>query len=208
MERHPWQRLHGWCGMRRLPRQHFIEQTRQRVLITPRIDVMLAAGLLGTHVRRRPERHSGLGQTRPARATGSPRDAEVGDHGLTVGQQYIFRLDVAVDHALPMGVVECASDFAGNAQRFAHRQLTLTLESSSQRFAFDIRHHIKQQAIGRTGVDQSEDMRMLQVCRDLNFREESLATDNRAEFRRQQFDRNRATMAEIVREKDRRHAWT
>ena len=61
------------------------------------------------HVVRRAERHAGLGHAGAARLAGGERDAEVGDERAAVVQQDVLRLDVAVDHAVPMGVVQLAA---------------------------------------------------------------------------------------------------
>ena len=71
-------------------------------------DLALAHRLLGAHVVRRAERHAGLGHPAPAGLAGRERDAEVGDQGLAVVQQDVLGLDVAVDHAVAVGVVERA----------------------------------------------------------------------------------------------------
>ena len=51
------------------------------------------------------------------------RDAEVGHQGRAVLQQDVLRLDVAVDHALAVGVVERGGDLAREPERLLHRQL-------------------------------------------------------------------------------------
>ena len=51
-----------------------------------------------------------------------PRDPEVGDDRLAVLQQDVLRLDVAVDDALPVGVVERAGDLADDARCVLERQ--------------------------------------------------------------------------------------
>ena len=62
----------------------------------------------GDHVVRRAERHAGLGHPIAAGLARRQGDAEVGHQRLTVVEQDVLGLDVAVDHAVPVGVVERA----------------------------------------------------------------------------------------------------
>ena len=95
-------------GVGRLAGEHLVGHRAERVLIGPRVDVAVAGGLLRAHVVRRAEREAGLGD---ASATGlgyGQRDAEVGDHRLARLEQDVLRLEVAMDHAPGVGVVERA----------------------------------------------------------------------------------------------------
>ena len=70
-----------------------------------------------------------------------PRDAEVRDEGLIVGrQENVLWLHVAVDHATPMGELQCLRHFARDAERVIERELTLAYEPGTQALALDIRH--------------------------------------------------------------------
>ncbi len=99
-------RLRGGAGERRVAREHLVEHRAQGVDVGAGGDLALAHRLLGAHVVRRAERHAGLGHPAPAGLAGRERDAEVGDQRLAVVQQDVLGLDVAVDHAVAVGVVE------------------------------------------------------------------------------------------------------
>ena len=99
-------RLRGRSGERRLAGEHLVEHAAQGVDVGAGGDLALAHRLLGAHVVRRAERHAGLGHPVPAGLAGGERDAEVGHQRAPVVQQDVLRLDVAVDHAVPVGVVE------------------------------------------------------------------------------------------------------
>ena len=74
-------------------------------------------------------------------------DAEVGDQRAAVVQQDVLGLDVAVDHAMPVGVVEGAGDLGREADGVGDRQLFLALQPVAQRFALDERHDVVRRAV-------------------------------------------------------------
>ena len=81
----------------------------------------------------------------PARRAGRERDAEVGDHGLALVQQDVLRLDVAVDHALQVRVMERGGDLPDDADRLVDRELPLAGEPLPQRLARDEGHDVVEQ---------------------------------------------------------------
>ena len=117
--------LEGAAGEGRLAGQHLVGHGTERVHIAPGADVALAHRLLGRHVGRRAEGHAGLGHATAAGLLHGERDAEVGDEGRAVLQQDVLRLDVAVDDALAVGVVEGRGDFLGEADGVVDGELLL-----------------------------------------------------------------------------------
>jgi hypothetical protein len=86
-----------------LPGQQLVQDDADGVDVGAGVDaVPLAARLLGTHVRRR------AGEARPgAEVLLAQGQTEVGHDGAAVSvQQDVGRLDVAVDEAMPMGMVQ------------------------------------------------------------------------------------------------------
>jgi hypothetical protein len=75
----------------------------------------------------RAERHPGLGHPGAAGLARGQRDTEVGHQRRPIVQQDVLRLDVAVDHAVTMGIVERARHFAGDAHGIIDRKLLLAL---------------------------------------------------------------------------------
>jgi hypothetical protein len=99
-------------------------------------------------------------------------------------QQDVLRLDVAVDHAVAVGVVERARDLGGDPHRIADRELLLAHEPVAQRLALDERHDVV-----RRPVDLAESMspRMCGCCRPAivsNLAEEPVGADHRRELGR------------------------
>ena len=114
-------------------RQRLVGDDAERVEIGAMVDVGVAERLLGRHVRRRPERHAGRGERRPriGRGVAAPsarghahgaRDAEVGDHGVTVGEEDVLGLHVPVHDAVPVRMRERVGDVAHDAPRLGERQ--------------------------------------------------------------------------------------
>jgi len=118
--------LRRTAGERRTTDQHLVEDAPQRIDIGARVQLALATRLLRAHVGRGSEHQPGLGQV--DRATRGLvirwkrlRDAEVGDQRVPLGEQYVFRLDVAMEHAVGVSAGERAGYLADQPQRFRHR---------------------------------------------------------------------------------------
>jgi len=75
---------------------------------------LLRGGLLWARVQGRPDSETGTRDTLCLGCLYGPCNAEVGDHGVTCRQQDVPRLDVPVDHALPVSVVESVGDLDGD----------------------------------------------------------------------------------------------
>ena len=132
---------------------------------------------------RRAEGHAGLGHAGLAGLAGGEGDAEVGDEGAAVVQQDVLGLDVAVDDALAVGVVERAGDLARDADRVGDGQLLLAGEAVAERLALDEGHDVVEEPVGLAGVVQREDVRVLQVRRGLDLAQEPLGADDGARVR-------------------------
>ena len=133
-------------------------------------------------------------------------DAEIGHQGGPVLQQDVLRLDVAMDHALAVGVVEGGRDFPGEPQRVVHRELPLPAQPGPERFPGDVGHHVVEQAVGVTRVDQPQDVGMLEVGRDLDLGQEALPADHGGELGMQHLDGDLAAVLEVFGEIDGGHA--
>ena len=123
-----------------------------------------------------------------------------------VVQQDVLGLDVAVDHAVAVGVVERVGDFGRDPDRIVDRELLLAGQPIAQRFALDERHHVVSGAVHFARVDQAEDVRMLQGRDRLDLAQEPLGTDDRGELGLQDLDGDLAVVLEILREIDGGHA--
>ena len=92
---------------------HFVQHHAQRILVGGRRQVFARLTLFGTHILRRAE-DGVAGQIK--RAFHHPRDTKIGqvDIGIFINQ-HIAGFDVAVQHAVSMGMVEGAGDLVEDA---------------------------------------------------------------------------------------------
>ena len=86
-------------------------------MIRPGIHLGLASDLLGTHVLGSAHAEAGLGQPVAGRDARGARDAEVRDQRVALREQDVFRLHVAMDQPLGVGVVERFPRLPHQAQR-------------------------------------------------------------------------------------------
>ena len=145
-----------------MARQHLVNDAAQGVDVTSVIQRSLTDGLLRTHVTRRTRGEPISGQpVTPGRAH-REGDSKVCHDRFTLVQQDVFRLDVAMDNSLAMGVVEGGSDLPRYLHCLVQCELLFAVELLPQRITFDIGHHIIQNAVHLTRVDQREDARVLE----------------------------------------------
>ena len=200
-------RLSGRAGERRLAGEHLVQHAPERIDVGARVDGALAHGLLGTHVLRRAERRPALGHARRlVGARGGEGDAEVRDERLALVQENVFRLDVAMNHAAPVRVVERAGDVGRDLHGVGNGQLPFAREPLAQRLAVDERHDVEHGALDLPGVDEPKDVRMLQLRRRLDLGQESLGADGHRELRPQHLDGDGTVVPDVARQIDRRHA--
>ena len=57
---------------------------------------------------------------------------KVGHQGVATGEQDVVRLDVAMDHALTMGIPQGVSEVAENPDRIGERQLAVASQPGSE----------------------------------------------------------------------------
>ena len=199
-------RLRGRAGERRVAGQHLVEHHAQRVDVGAGGDLPLAHRLLGPHVVRRAERHAGLGHPVAAGLARGQGDAEVGHQRAAVVQQDVLGLDVAVDHPVPVGVVERRGHLGGDPHRVGHGELLLPVEPAPERLALDEGHDVEEEAVGLARVEQREDVRVLQVGGELDLGQEPLGADDGGELGPEQLEGDLPVVPEVLGQEDRGHA--
>ncbi len=105
-----------------------------------------------------------------------------------------------------MGVVERAGHLAGDGEGLADGQLLLAGEPVAQRFAFDERHDVEEEAVGLARIEERKDVGVLQVRRGPDLGQESLGADHGRQLGAQQLEGDWAAVPDIVGQVDRGHA--
>ncbi len=121
-------------------------------------------------------------------------------------EQDIFGLDVAVNHSPPMRVVERIGDVAGDPDRFVDTELSLAIQFVAEGLPVDEGHHVIEEPIGGAGIEEREDVRVLETRRGLDLLHEALGAQHRGQLWLQHLERDPAIVLEILRQVDGRHA--
>ena len=104
-----------------------------------------------------------------------------------------------------MGILEGLGRLAGDADRVLHRELALPLKPVAQRFTFDEGHGEPEVTGGVPGVENSQDVGVLQAGGGLDFSLKAAWTQREGQLRTQHLERDRALMPEVGRQEDGRH---
>jgi hypothetical protein len=105
-------------------------------------------------------------------------------------EQDVLGLDVAVHDAFAMGVVQCFSDFARDAQGIRDGQLAEADESLAERIPLDGRHDVIKEIPGLAGVVQFQDVGVLEAGGRLDLLEEPRRPQRGGQLGTQHFQRN------------------
>ena len=124
------------------------------------------------------------------------RDAEIRHHRRTAGEQHVLGLDVAMHDAAAVRVGKRACNVAKNGDRFGRRNLSAR-EPRTQRLAVHERHDVEQKrsalaipsvgsgielgmpCVHGTGVEQRQDIRVLEAGGQTDLRDESFGAEDR-----------------------------
>ncbi len=198
-------RLRRAARVRWIARQHLVQHRTQGVHVTPGVQLPIAHRLFGTHVVRGADREPRLGQPRASGLGDGERDPEVRHQRLAVVDQYVLGLDVAVNHVVPMRIVQRGRHRLGNVDRLVDAQLLLALDFFPQGVPFHVRHHVEQEAVRFARIVERQDVRVLEVGGDPDFVQEPLGTDQGREFRAQHLERHLAVVLGVIGQVDGGH---
>jgi len=194
---------------RRMPGQHLVGHNAERVDVRPVIGARVGGRLLRRHVGRSAERHADGGEGGlPRRRAQRFGYAEIGDHGVLPRDQHVVRLDVPVDQSVLVGIGERLRDVEQDAHRFGDRQFALTHELRPQGLAFDQRHRVVEQTLSRSGGEQGDDVRVLQLGGALDLTAEPLHVEPGGEVRGQHLDHDLAIEGDLGGDEDATHPAT
>jgi len=93
-----------------------------------------------------------------------------------------------------------------DANRFVDGQLLLARKPRAERLPVHERHHIEEQTVRFTAVEQRQNVRVLQVCRDADCAQEPLDAEHRAELGAEDLERDRAVVLRVARQEHGGHA--
>ena len=144
------------------------------------------------------------------------RDAEVHDERVASREQHVVGLDVPVDHALRVGEGEGVHDLDQDADGLVHRQLALAGDAVSEGLAVHVGHDVVEKgrsfALLRTrfarlaGVEQRQDVRMLEPRRDVDLAGEAVGAERGGELGPEDLHRHLALVLQVLGEEDGGHA--
>ena len=178
----------------------------ERVDVAPAVDDAVASRLLGTHVLRSAERQSRLRDAVAARFAHGERDSEVGDHRLAGLEQNVLGLEVAVDYAVRVRVLERIGDLLRDSYRFVDGKLFLAFEPGAERFTLDVRHDVEQESVGCSGIEQRKKIRVLKICGDSDLGQKAFYAEYRAQLGIEELEGDVAVVADVAGEVDGRHS--
>jgi hypothetical protein len=105
-------------------------------------------------------------------------DPEVGDYRLARLQKDVLRLEIAMDDSVLVRVGQSRENLLRNTNSFIDRELALAREPLAQGLALDIGHDIPELACGFTGIEQRDDVGMLQPGDDPDFLKKSVPAEH------------------------------
>ncbi len=145
-----------------LAREHLVDHDAEREDVAAAVEI-LAFDLFGRQVLRAAHHRAGHGQL--GALAGHLGDAEVGDlHPAGAVEQDVAGLDVAVDDALAVGVVEGVGGLAGDAQHVAQTQARSGVEAAGEVDALDELEGEIEETLGLAGVEQGDDVGMQEAA--------------------------------------------
>jgi hypothetical protein len=92
----------------------------------------------------------------------------------------------------------CRSDLGGDEERVVDRKLGLALEPCAKRLPFDVGHDVEHRALDGAGIEQRENVRMLQLGGGFDLPEEPPDSDAHRELVMHDLDRDLAIVAHVL----------
>ena len=121
-------------------------------------------------------------------------------------QQNVLGFDVAVNDPVAVRVIQRACHLGRNPDRFAHGELLLALELATEGLAFHEGHHVVEELARRPGVEEWQEVRVLEPGGNANLREEPVSPEYRGELRSEDLQCHLPLMLEVLSLIDRSHA--
>jgi len=103
-------------------------------------------------------------------------------------------------HASCVRVLQRRGDLAGDSQRFIDCKPSLAADPLAQRLPLDERHGEEHASVGLSGVEEGEDVRVVESGGRPDFGEEAVVADGGVELRAQDLHRDRPVVFQVGRE--------
>jgi hypothetical protein len=124
---------------------------------------------------------------------------------VSLFEEDVARLDVAVNQSMAVCVVEGFSYVPCDANGLVHGKLLLSVQSVPQAFTFDVWHDVVEQAVCLAGVVERYDMRMSETGNCFDLTEEAVRTDSGSQLGVQDLDCDLAVVPQVLGQEDRSH---
>ena len=148
----------------------------------------------------------GLGELLAVAFARGSRDPEIRDQRVPAGKEDVLGLDVPVNDTASVGMAEGVRDLERDLDRILDGKLPFADQPVAQGLALDERHHIVEQAVGFTGIDEPEDVRMLELGSEPDLALEAIAPHGDRQLGMKDLDGNLAAVTDVLRQEDGRHA--
>jgi hypothetical protein len=111
-----------------------------------------------------------------------------------------------MDDALLVGRVERLGYVGRDPHRLIDGKLPLALHSVPERLPLHIWHHVEEEGVRRTGVEERENMGMLEIRGRLDLGQEAFRANDRGQLRLQNLERDLPLVLQVIGEIDGGHA--
>ena len=156
---------------RRPAREHLVEDDAERVDVAA-LGRRLAGRLLGGDVLRTADDAAGLRELRAGEDLG---DAEVGQlEDAVVADEDVRRLEIAMDDAVIVDMLEGRADLEGDVDRVAPREAAAMLDQVVEPAPLDELHRVPVLSVFVAGVVELDDVRMRELGERLDLALEAL----------------------------------
>src|SRR6185503_2529972 len=128
------------------------------------------------------------------------------------GEEDVLGLDVSVDDAFAVSVLERVGRFPGDPEGVLQRELALPVQPIAERLAVDERHGEPENVRAAVrpphgaAVEDREDVRMLEPCREADLPLEPLGAEGGGDLGMEDLERDGAVVPQVSREPDGGHA--
>jgi hypothetical protein len=124
------------------------------------------------------------------------------------GEKDVFRLDVPVYDPMCVSPPQGISDLSSDGSGLRDAQLSFGLQTGAERPALDVGRGVPERAVRVAGIENGEDVGVLQAGGDPDLLEKPLRADEPGELVPDNFEGDRTSVPEVLHQVDHGHAAT